>query len=43
VDGTVRSFDVRKGRVQVDDIHHPVTAIRLSNDANCLLAGEAQF
>uniref|UniRef100_A0A7S0N1I4 Anaphase-promoting complex subunit 4 WD40 domain-containing protein n=1 Tax=Pyramimonas obovata TaxID=1411642 RepID=A0A7S0N1I4_9CHLO len=39
VDGTVRTFDVRRGRVVTDDLHHPVTSVRLSNDGNCLLAG----
>jgi len=26
-------------RVTCDDVHHPVTSLRLSNDGNCVLAG----
>lgn len=38
VDGSVRRFDVRMGRVFVDEVHHPVTCVVVSGDGNCLLA-----
>jgi mitogen-activated protein kinase organizer 1 len=38
VDGTVRTFDVRRGEIKTDHLHLPVTSVRLSNDGNCLLA-----
>ncbi|KAL4436065.1 hypothetical protein ABPG77_005513 [Micractinium sp. CCAP 211/92] len=38
VDGSVRRFDVRMGRLFTDDLHHPVTCVRVSNDHNCVLA-----
>eukprot|EP00884_Botryococcus_braunii_P006060 jgi/Botrbrau1/15455/Bobra.43_2s0079.1 len=38
VDGTVRCFDVRAGSCYVDDCHHPVTSLAISNDGNCILA-----
>ena len=38
VDGTVRSYDLRAGRLVSDHVGHPVTCISLSNDSNCLLA-----
>jgi mitogen-activated protein kinase organizer 1 len=38
VDGTVRTFDIRRGEVITDRLHQPVTHIALSNDGNCVLA-----
>jgi mitogen-activated protein kinase organizer 1 len=39
VDGTVRTIDIRAGRMQTDDLGHPVLCVRKSHDDNCLLAG----
>ena len=39
VDGTLRTLDVRAGRVHVDDLGHPVLCVRRSRDDNCLLTG----
>eukprot|EP00197_Chlamydomonas_leiostraca_P014689 CAMPEP_0202867786 /NCGR_PEP_ID=MMETSP1391-20130828/9621_1 /ASSEMBLY_ACC=CAM_ASM_000867 /TAXON_ID=1034604 /ORGANISM="Chlamydomonas leiostraca, Strain SAG 11-49" /LENGTH=313 /DNA_ID=CAMNT_0049547851 /DNA_START=81 /DNA_END=1019 /DNA_ORIENTATION=+ len=38
VDGTVRRFDVRMGRVYTDELHHPVTSVAASHDGLCVLA-----
>jgi WD40 repeat protein len=38
VDGTIRTFDIRKGRMLTDMVDTPVTSIALSNDTNCVLA-----
>lgn len=38
VDGTVRRFDMRMGRMYVDELHHPVTSCAISHDGQCLLA-----
>eukprot|EP00877_Chromochloris_zofingiensis_P007605 jgi/Chrzof1/3098/Cz12g11190.t1 len=38
VDGTVRRFDIRRGRVYTDDLHHPVTHVAVSHDQLCVLA-----
>ena len=38
VDGTVRRFDIRMGRMYRDDVHHAVTSIALSHDGQCVLA-----
>lgn len=38
VDGCVRRFDVRMGRVFIDELHHPVTCVKVSKDHNCVLA-----
>mmetsp|Transcript_2633 Transcript_2633/g.4479 ORF Transcript_2633/g.4479 Transcript_2633/m.4479 type:complete len:314 (+) Transcript_2633:27-968(+) len=38
VDGTVRRFDVRMGRMYVDELHHPVTSVAVSGDGLCTLA-----
>ncbi|PSC74259.1 WD repeat domain-containing 83 [Micractinium conductrix] len=38
VDGSVRRFDVRMGRVFTDELHHPVTCVQVSRDHNCVLA-----
>jgi WD40 repeat protein len=38
VDGTVRCFDVRAGSCSIDDCHHPVSSMALSNDGNCMLS-----
>lgn len=37
VDGAVRHYDVRKGRLTVDELMQPVGSLSLSNDAQCLL------
>ncbi|CAD7697699.1 unnamed protein product [Ostreobium quekettii] len=38
VDGTVRRFDIRAGRMYTDDLHNPVTGIAVSGDEQCILA-----
>lgn len=38
VDGTVRRFDVRMGRVYCDDLRHPVTCVTFTGDGLCVLA-----
>eukprot|EP00742_Colponemidia_sp_Colp-10_P011218 GILJ01012434.1.p1 GENE.GILJ01012434.1~~GILJ01012434.1.p1 ORF type:complete len:300 (+),score=22.48 GILJ01012434.1:74-973(+) len=38
VDGTVRRFDMRAGKVITDSISKPVTCVTVSNDENCILA-----
>lgn len=38
VDGTVRRFDVRLGRLVTDLVHHPVTSVAATKDSNCILA-----
>ncbi|TPX35046.1 hypothetical protein SmJEL517_g02394 [Synchytrium microbalum] len=37
VDGKLRVYDIRAGRVTADDIGQPVTSVCYSNDKNCLL------
>ena len=38
VDGTVRRFDVRAGRLVTDLLHHPVTSVACTRDGACILA-----
>lgn len=38
VDGTVRRFDIRIGRMYTDAVHHPVTSVAVSHDTLCVLA-----
>lgn len=38
MDGCVRRYDIRAGRVHVDDCKAPVSKVSLSNDENCILA-----
>ncbi|KAJ9513614.1 hypothetical protein QJQ45_006078 [Haematococcus lacustris] len=38
VDGSIRRFDIRMGRVYTDDVHHAVTSVAVSHDGLCLLA-----
>ncbi|MEC8564998.1 MAG: hypothetical protein VXY90_14110, partial [Pseudomonadota bacterium] len=38
VDGTIRSFDIRRGTCAVDDVGTPVTCVSLSNDGYLMLA-----
>jgi mitogen-activated protein kinase organizer 1 len=38
VDGTVRRFDIRMGRLYCDVLYHPVAALALSRDQLCVLA-----
>lgn len=38
VDGTIRRFDVRMGRIYTDQLHHPVSALALTHDGLCVLA-----
>lgn len=38
VDGSVRRFDMRMGRMYVDELHHPVTSCAISHDGQCVLA-----
>ena len=39
VDGFVRCYDIRMGKLRSDDMHSPVTNVSLSNDGNCTLVG----
>jgi hypothetical protein len=39
----IRTFDIRAGRLTTDDLHHPITSLRLSNDKNCALAGALPY
>ncbi|GFH08232.1 WD_REPEATS_REGION domain-containing protein, partial [Haematococcus lacustris] len=32
VDGSIRRFDIRMGRVYTDDVHHAVTSVAVSHD-----------
>jgi mitogen-activated protein kinase organizer 1 len=41
VDGTLRAFDVRAGRVTADDLGAPITVLALSGDGACVLAALA--
>lgn len=38
VDGCVRRFDVRMGRVYTDDLHHSVASLAITHDGLCVLA-----
>jgi hypothetical protein len=38
VDGSVRRFDIRLGRMYVDELHHPITGLAVSHDSLCILA-----
>ncbi|CAI5506127.1 unnamed protein product [Closterium sp. Naga37s-1] len=40
IDGSIATFDIRRGRLQVDELglEHPINCIAMSHDANCLLA-----
>lgn len=38
VDGTLRRYDIRFGRVYVDELHQAITSAALSKDGLCLLA-----
>lgn len=38
VDGTIRRFDIRMGRVYTDTLHHPVASLAVSHDSLCVLA-----
>ncbi|KAH6571539.1 hypothetical protein BASA50_003484 [Batrachochytrium salamandrivorans] len=38
VDGFIKVYDVRAGKVTTDSIGHPVTSARFSNDGNCILS-----
>nr|KAJ3421579.1 hypothetical protein HK105_003036 [Polyrhizophydium stewartii] len=38
VDGHVRVYDLRVGKITTDQVGHPVTSARMSNDGNCVLA-----
>jgi len=37
VDGSVRNYDIRAGRLRTDHLGQPVTSMTLSNDRNCIL------
>ncbi len=37
VDGTIRRFDVRMGRMYVDELHHAITSVSVSHDGLCVL------
>lgn len=39
VDGYVRCYDIRKGKLRSDNMHSSVGHISLSNDGNCILVG----
>lgn len=38
VDGHVRSYDIRKGSLTVDNIQHPVTSVRFTDDCQAYIA-----
>jgi mitogen-activated protein kinase organizer 1 len=38
IDGCVRNYDIRAGRLRTDHLGNPVTSVALSNDKNCILA-----
>lgn len=38
IDGSVRIFDLRKGKLAIDIINTPVTHLAVSSDQNCVLA-----
>lgn len=38
VDGCVRTYDIRAGKLRTDFLGQPVTCVSLSNDKNCILA-----
>jgi len=38
IDGHVRAYDVRTGRITVDNLRHPLGAAKFSGDGNCILA-----
>jgi len=38
VDGSIRRFDLRLGRLVTDIVHHPVTCVAATQDANLILA-----
>lgn len=38
MDGTVRRFDIRMGRMYTDELHHPVSALAITHDRLCVLA-----
>jgi WD40 repeat protein len=38
VDGCIRRFDVRMGRVYTDDLHHSIASLAVSRDGLCVLA-----
>jgi len=38
VDGCVRNYDIRRGKLFTDHIGHPITSVNLSRDRNCILA-----
>ncbi|KAF8821343.1 WD domain, G-beta repeat-containing protein, partial [Cardiosporidium cionae] len=38
LDGSIRNYDIRKGRILKVDFHHPVVSISLSSDKDFLLA-----
>jgi mitogen-activated protein kinase organizer 1 len=37
VDGCVRTYDIRAGKLKTDTLGQPVTSVSLSNDSNCIL------
>ncbi|XJO72166.1 hypothetical protein BDV3_003321 [Batrachochytrium dendrobatidis] len=37
VDGRLKIYDVRTGRVTIDAVGHPIISARFSNDGNCIL------
>lgn len=41
VDGAVRRFDVRMGRLFTDELHHPVTCVKGGQGMLCCKAGRA--
>ncbi|KXS18004.1 WD40 repeat-like protein [Gonapodya prolifera JEL478] len=38
VDGYIRNYDIRAGRIYADNIGSPVTSVQFSHDTNCILA-----
>eukprot|EP01095_Lingulamoeba_sp_RSL-Kostka_P006794 TRINITY_DN2150_c0_g1_i1.p1 TRINITY_DN2150_c0_g1~~TRINITY_DN2150_c0_g1_i1.p1 ORF type:complete len:304 (-),score=51.23 TRINITY_DN2150_c0_g1_i1:237-1148(-) len=37
VDGCLRCYDIRKGKLKTDYLHQPISSISLSRDGNCIL------
>eukprot|EP01083_Nonionella_stella_P030811 84404_1 len=37
IDGCVRTYDLRMGKLMTDNMQSPITSVEVSNDANCVL------
>lgn len=38
IDGTVRTYDIRAGILQCDDLKDPITCVRCTHDQKCVLS-----